>query len=159
LGEIGENLERGILIANSSLLIDSRVTRGPADELVRAKLAEIVRLWQSWRERDENARYESIDELRTQFRALRNQLQRAAARVQDGPLLATVSECDRVVDELLSHRFYADGGTSFRRFDSVAEQLQNIERVTASETVSSVEEAAALDEELDSDGDVDEMAE
>jgi hypothetical protein len=126
---IAETLSRGIMVTNGSLLVDNLQVNIPPEKILRTKLLEVLAVWQRWRARDENERYTSVNDLLPILRALRNQLQRAVVDGADHALRLESERCDRILTELLAHRFYADGGASYRRFEETGDTLLALSEV------------------------------
>jgi hypothetical protein len=116
-------VSRGIVIVNSSLLTDNLSVYRSPDDATRIKLLEIKRVWRSWRSRDDDDRYREVDALIRLLRSLQSQLQRSAADVQDTGLVSAVELYDHTLTDLITHRFYVDGGASYKRFDQLGESL------------------------------------
>lgn len=120
---VRETLEKGVVLANGSLLVEGIVASASVDERVRTKLAEVAAIWRSWRALAEDERYASVQELRAQLSVLGRQLLRLVAESEDEGLRAAVEQVQAVFGTLAQHHFYADGGQSFRTFDEIGDRL------------------------------------
>lgn len=123
VGEIGDLLAEGILVANDSLLVEAGSGALNGDDRLEATIAEIGTVCASWRYEDENLRWRTADSLTRRLRILRGQLHRLVVESQSEELRSTAQMIDRNISQLADHRFFLNGGVSYRSYEAIVDRL------------------------------------